>query len=438
MIGIHDVLIGCGGWALLLGLLFLGVPVGVALILVSFAGICVLQGFSQAVTLVSRAIFNTSITHLWSLIPLFVFMGYLANELRIGENLFQVASKWFGHVKGGLLVTTLVTSAGFGAVCGDNMAAGATMTSVCFPELRKYKYDESLSLAAISSGALLSFLIPPSLGFIIYGLLANVNIGALFLGGIFPGLICTGLYAITVYWLCSMKPTLGAPVERSSWKERIKSLSKAWVLFALVALIFGGMYSGIFTITEVGALSAFLVGMVGVLTRKIGFSSLLRAISATIDTVGMIFLLVAGAWCFAPFLSMTTLPQLLANVMAKWPVWAIILCILSFYFFGGMIFEAALLMIITIPLFMPVLQSANIDLLWLGVMIMVIVIASGITPPVGLVVYVVSGVASGMSSSVSSARVFRMCFVFLPSLCLCALLIYFFPWLATWLPNKIF
>lgn len=428
---VSPLIIGIIGWGVLLLLLFLEMPVGVALLLVSFGGIWYLRDLSSALHIIARVTYDTSITHLWSLIPLFVFMGMLAHEGGLGSDLFKTASKWFGGVRGGLAMTTTATAAGFSAVCGDNMAGAATMTSVCLPEMRKYRYDDNLSLATICAGGILSFLIPPSLGFIIYGLLANVNISALFLGGIFPGIICALLYMVVIYIICRIDPEKGPAAPKATWTEKLLSLRYTWGVLLLVFIVFGGIYSGFITVTEAGALGAFAALVVGLVKKQLNWQKFRRAALSSVQTTGMIFLLIIGAWAFAPFLSLTRIPATMVTFMGGWSPGFILLFVLAFFFFGGMIFDAAILMIITIPLFLPLWTAAGFDLIWFGVVLMLIVIVSGITPPVGLVVYIVSGMVPGASTG----AIFKAVSWFILPVLLCAGLVVAFPQIATFLPK---
>jgi len=428
---VSPIIIGIVGWVVLLLLLFLEMPAGMALLLVSFGGIWYLRDLPQAFHFIARATYDTSMTHLWSLIPLFVFMGLLANEGGLGSDLFKAASKWWGGFRGGMAMTTTATAAGFSAVCGDNIAGAATMTSVCLPEMRKYKYDDNLSLATICAGGILSFLIPPSLGFIIYGLLANVNISALFLGGVFPGIICAFLYMVVIYIICRIAPEKGPTAAKATWAERFSSLRYVWGVLLLVIIVFGGIFSGFITVTEAGALGAFAALVVGLIKGQLNWRRFRRAAMNSVQTVGMIFLLIIGAWSFAPFLSLTRIPTEMVALMGGWSPGFILLFVLAFFFLGGMIFEAAILMIITIPLLLPLWLAAGFDLVWFGVVLMLVVIVSGITPPVGFVVYVVSG----MVPEASSGAVFKSVIWFIPPVLLCAGLVVAFPQIATFLPN---
>jgi len=430
---VNPIIIGLIGWCVFLLLLFLEIPAGVALLLVGFGGIWCLRDLSSALHLIASVAYGTSMTHLWSLIPLFVFMGLLASEGELGLDLFSAASKWFGGVRGGLAMTTTATSAGFSAVCGDNIAGATTMTSVCLPAMRKYGYDDSFSLATVCSGGILSFLIPPSIGFIIYGLLVNVNISALFLGGVFPGIICALLYMVVIYIICRIDPSKGPAAPKATWTERFLSLRYVWGVLLLVIIVFGGIFSGFITVTEAGALGAFAALAVGLIKKKLNWQKFRRAILGSAQTVGMVFLLLIGAWVFAPFLSLTRIPAEMVAFMGGWSPWLILLSVLAFFFFGGMIFEAAILMIITIPLFLPLWIAAGFDLIWFGVVLMLVIIVSGITPPVGLIVYVVSA----MVPEASSGAVFKAVMWFIPPVLLCAGLVIIFPQIATFLPSII-
>jgi len=430
---VSPLIIGIIGWGILLLFLFLEMPVGVALFLVSFGGIWYLRDLDSALYIIARVTYDNSVTYLWSLIPLFVFMGMLAYEGGLGTDLFRAASKWLGGLRGGLAMTTTATAAGFSAVCGDNIAGAATMTSVCLPEMRKYHYDDNLSLATICAGGILSFLIPPSLGFIIYGLLANVNISALFIGGVFPGIILALLYMVVIYIICRIDPTKGPAAPKATWTERLSSFKYLWGVLLLVLIVFGGIYSGFITVTEAGALGAFAALVVGLIKRQLNWQKFRRAALSSVLTTGMIFLLIIGAWAFAPFLSLTRIPATMATLMGGWSPGLVLLFVLVFYFLGGMIFEAVILMIITIPLFLPLWTAAGFDLVWFGVVLMLMVIVSGITPPVGLIVYVVSG----MVPEASTGAVFKAVSWFILPVLLCAGLVVAFPQIATFLPNII-
>jgi C4-dicarboxylate transporter DctM subunit len=382
---VSPLIIGIIGWGILLLFLFLEMPVGVALFLVSFGGIWYLRDLDSALYIIARVTYDNSVTYLWSLIPLFVFMGMLAYEGGLGTDLFRAASKWLGGLRGGLAMTTTATAAGFSAVCGDNIAGAATMTSVCLPEMRKYHYDDNLSLATICAGGILSFLIPPSLGFIIYGLLANVNISALFIGGVFPGIILALLYMVVIYIICRIDPTKGPAAPKATWTERLSSFKYLWGVLLLVLIVFGGIYSGFITVTEAGALGAFAALVVGLIKRQLNWQKFRRAALSSVLTTGMIFLLIIGAWAFAPFLSLTRIPATMAAFM------------------GG----------------------------WSPGLVLLMVIVSGITPPVGLIVYVVSG----MVPEASTGAVFKAASWFIVPVLVCAGLVVAFPQIATFLPN---
>jgi tripartite ATP-independent transporter DctM subunit len=428
--GIDPSIIGLGGICLLLILLFLEMPVGIALFLVSFLGVSCIAGVPQACHIIARAIYDASSVHMWCLIPLFVLMGQFAFEAGTGSSLFRGARTWFGPLPGGLAMTTAATSAGFAAVCGDNIAGAVTMTSVCLPEMRKNNYDDSLSLASVCAGGILSFLIPPSLGFIIFGILANVNITSLFMGGVIPGIIIAILFMVVIYIICKRNPERGPSTAPTTWKEKFLALRYLWSVIVLILIVFGGIYTGIITVVEAGALGAFAALVIGLATRKIRWAGFKRAVMNTIKTTGMVFLLIAGAWSFAPFLSLSKIPMVVAGLMSGLHPLMIVICVLLFFFIGGMVFESAILMIITIPIFLPLWMAAGLDLVWFGVVLMVVVTISGITPPVGLIVYVVSGITGK-----SSGPIFKTATWFIVPALVCVVLLIIFPQLATFLPS---
>jgi tripartite ATP-independent transporter DctM subunit len=430
---LSPVIIGILGLVILLILIFLEMPVGIALIVVSFAGIWAIKDVSVALHLLGNVTYKTSVTYLWSLLPLFILMGQFALHGGLSADLFNAFFKWLGRRRGGLALATVGTSTAFGACCSDPLAASVTLTSVCLPEMRKYKYDDALSLASICVGALLSFLIPPSLGFIIYGILANVSISELFIAGVFPGILMAILYVVVIYIMCKINPRLGPVGPGVSWMERLKSLKRLWGVLLLIVIVFGGIYSGFISPTEAGALGAFAAFVIGIIKRKLNWKGFSTAILDTVASSGMIFLLLIGAWLFAPFLSYTRIPAMLINVVGAWSPNIVLLFVLAFFFLGGMIFDSVILMIITIPIFLPLWIVAGFDMVWFGVILIIIVVLGNITPPVGLVVYVVAGLVP----EVPITRIFKSILPFIPAVLIAIGLVIAFPQIALFLPNLI-
>jgi tripartite ATP-independent transporter DctM subunit len=428
---VSPLVIGVIGVIAFLVLFFLELPVGIALLLVGFIGIWAISGLPVALHVIGNVPYRTSITYVWSLIPLFVFMGQLAHSTGMGGDLFYVASKWLGHLRGGLAFTSVGTSAAFGAVCGDNIAAVVTMTTVCLPEMRKYNYDDSLSLGSICAGGLLSFLIPPSLGFIVYGILVNESIGDLFLAGTLPGILTALLYMVAIFIIGRVNPKLGPKGPRATWLERLTSIKELWGPVLLVLIVFGGIYSGFITPTEAGALGAFAVLVIGVARRKLSWEGFKHALVSTLDTTGMVFLLLLGAFTFSPFLALTTFPQALVDLMSGWSPWAVLAAILVFYFLSGLVFEPFILLVITAPLFLPLWLAAGFDMVWFGVVLMLIIVVGAVTPPVGLAVFVVGG----MVPEVSISRIFKGVAPFIPAILVSCALVVVFPQIALFLPN---
>lgn len=429
--GLDPVAVGIGALILMFILFFLEMPVGLSILLVAFIGTGLIKGFGTSLYVLANVPFKSSIVYVWSLIPLFVCMGQIAFHGGLGKDLFNAAYRLLGRLPGGLAITSVWTSAGFGAVCGDNIAAAVTMTSVCLPEMRKRNYDDTLSLGSICAGGLLSFLIPPSLGFIVYGILVNESISSLFIAGILPGILTTTLYMSTIIILCKINPKRGPRAPAIPWKERITSVRYLWGVAILVAIIFGGIYSGFITPSEAGALGAFSAIVIGIIKKTLGWTGFKKAIVSSLDTVGMIFLLLLGAWTFAPFLSLTTIPAMLVKGMVNWSPAAVMAFVMVFYFIGGLIFDSFILLIITIPVFSPIWAAVGFDMIWFGAVLMLMVVVGSITPPFGLIVYVVAG----MVPEVPISKIFKGVLPFIPCLLISVTLVIIFPQIATWLPS---
>ena len=425
------VTMGIIGIVILLVLFFMELPVGIAMLLVGFVGVWCIAGLPQAFHLLCSVPYKVSFEYLWSLIPLFVFMGQLSYYTGLSTDLFSVAFKWLGHFRGGMAMTTIGTSTGFGAVCGDNIAGAVTMTAVCLPEMRKHKYADTLSLGSICAGGILSFLIPPSLGFIMFGILADESIGTLFIAGIFPGILTALIYIVTIFIICRIDPKKGPAGPKFSWRERIVSLKNLWGMVLLVIIVFGGIYSGFISPTEAGALGAFAAIIVGLAKRRLTWKGFSDAILSSVETTGMVFLLLVGAFSFAPFLSLTRIPAVLVVLSSGWAPWLVLLFVLVFYFVGGLIFDSVVLMVITVPIFVPMWMAAGFNFVWLGVVVMLIVCLGAFTPPVGLVVYAVSG----MVPDAPVSDIFKGVLPFIPAVLVCIALVIVFPQIAMFLPN---
>lgn len=416
-------------------LLSLRMPIAFAMALVGLAGFTCLTSPTAAFRMVVSEIFSTLSSYSLSVIPMFVWMGFLAYYSGIGSNLYRFAYKLIGHLPGGLAIATQGTCALFGAVCGSNTATAATIGAIALPEMRKYGYDDSLSTASVAAGGALGILIPPSIIFIVYGISTEQSISRLFLAGILPGILLMLLYMGVIYLVTVNNPKLGPPGERASWKERLSALRGG--LFEVLAIFFlsiFGLFAGWFTPTEAGAVGAAGVLAVALLGKRLSWTDFMKSLADTTRTSAMILLLVAGAIIFGRFIALSRLPFVLATWAGSLslPPFFVILFILIIYFFLGCFIDALALILLTIPIFYPVVVDIlGYDPIWFGVIIVLVVAMGVITPPVGMNVYIIKGVARDIPLEV----IFKGIWPFLLALAVCFLLLIIFPQVATFLPS---
>jgi tripartite ATP-independent transporter DctM subunit len=425
--------IGVIGIILFFVLIFMGMPIGIVMAVLGFGGICFIRGTDAGLTAIATIPFAQASKYILCAVPLFILMGYLAGKTKLSQDAFDTANKWIGHLPGGLAISTVVACAVFGAVCGDAIAAAATMSTVALPEMRRYKYSDRLSLGCIVAGGNLSFLIPPSLAFIIYAVLTEESIGKLFTAGILPGILMTALFAITIFIQCRLNPSLVAPAPRSSWKERLVSLKLVVGFAALILLVLGGIYGGIFTPTEAGAAGVFGAAVLGLINRRLTWQGISDSFRGTASMTGRIFVLIIGAMIFSRFLTATEIPLLLANSIAHLalPPYVVLAIILVVYIVIGFVVDVMSIIMIVAPMLHPLLVGIGFDPYLIGVLTVITVIMGGISPPFGIVVFAIGGVVK----EVPLFTIFRGALPFLGAMFVCLVLVVAFPQIALLLPR---
>jgi tripartite ATP-independent transporter DctM subunit len=416
-------------------LIALKMPIAYAMALVGFTGFAYLTTMPAAFALVSTELFSAFANYSLSVIPMFIWMGFLAYHAGIGARLYNLAYKLVGHLPGGLAIATQATCALFGAVCGSNTATAATIGAIALPEMQKYKYDLSLSTASVAAGGALGVLIPPSVIFIVYGIAAEQSVGKLFLAGIIPGLLLMFLYMLAIYLVARRRPELGPPGPKFGWLERLKALRGGlFEVLVIFAISLGGLFAGWFTPTEAGAVGVAGVVLVTALKGGLTLEMIKKSLADTTRTTAMIMLLVASAIIFGRFIAISRIPFAMADWAAALdlPAFAVIALILLIYLVLGCFIDALALILLTIPIFLPVAVTVlGYDPIWFGVIIVMVVAMGVITPPVGMNVYIVKGVAK----MVPLELIFKGVWPFLIAIVVCLVLLISFPQLATFLPS---
>ena len=423
---------GIYGFIVLVALMFLKIPVGFVMALVGLLGFAFLVSWDAALNLMAQdfsAIFGS---YNLTVIPLFVLMGQLAHHSGMSGRLFHAAYRFLGTLPGGLAVATIGACAGFSAICGSTSATAATMAAVALPEMKKYNYDPALATGVVAAGGSLGILIPPSTIFIVYGIMTEQSVGKLFLAGVMPGILMTILFIVTVFIWTWNRPDLAMPGARFTLREKIASLAGVVETLILFVAVMGGLFIGFFTPTEAAAIGAFGTLLIAVVGRHLSWKGFAQSLVETTRVSCMILVIVAGATVFGHFLAVTRIPFDVGNwVMGlQMPPWAVMGLIILVYLLLGCLMDSLAMIMLTIPIFFPVITALGYDPIWFGVIIVLVTGMGVITPPVGINVYVVAGVARDVPLHV----IFRGALRLLAAQVVTAILLILFPQIALWLP----
>ena len=401
------------GFAAVLALVLLRMPIAFAMGLVGMVGYMYLNSFRGAVSMVGRLIIDTAQDYGLSVVPLFILMGLFVNKGGLSRELYQVSYAFLGHLRGGLAMATICACAGFSAICGSSLATAATMSKVAMPQMRKYNYDDGLSTASIAAGGTLGILIPPSVILVIYGLLTETSIGKLFLAGVIPGLIGVLFYLFAVRFTVMRNPEAGPAGERTDWRNRLKALRGVWAVVLLFFLVIGGLYGALnfwpinltFSPTEaagMGATGAFLIAL---FRGSLSVRETFEVLKETAYTAASLFAVLIGAWVFSNFVNLAGLPEGLRDLVQAYSVSpaVVMLMIILVYLALGCVFESLSMLLLTVPIFFPLVVGLGYDPVWFGIVVVVVTEISLITPPVGLNVFVLKGVIP----DVTTGTIFR-------------------------------
>jgi len=430
------VIVGVIGLAILLLLLSIRLPVGFTMALVGLSGFIYLVSPEGGLTMAARACWDQFNSYSFSVIPLFILMGQFAFSSGISRRLYKSAHNWLGHMRGGLAMATIGACAGFAAVCGSSTATAATMGAVALPEMRRYKYDPALATGSIAAGGSMGILIPPSVILIVYGIMTEQSIGKLFAAGFLPGILEALLYISTISIICRLNPGLGPRGPRSPFKEKVIGLWGGTAeTLAIFIFVIGGLFVGWFTPTEAGGVGAFAVLALSVATRRLSWKGFTESVYTATGTTAMILIIVVGAIIFNKFVAVTRVPFALANwvVGLDLPPLVVMGLIILVYLIGGCFMDALGLILLTVPIFFPVAMSLGFDPIWFGIIITRVTEIGVITPPVGMNVYVIKGVAT----DVPLVTIFRGIIPFLMADIVSVMLLLFIPQIALFLPSII-
>jgi len=420
---------------LMLLLFLLEMPVGFAMALVGLGGMWYVLSPTAALSTLGTEIWETFANYGLTVIPMFILMGQICFYSGVNESLYKTAYTWMGRIRGGLAMATVMACAGFAAICGSNTATAATMTSVALPQMKKYGYQPILSTASVACGSTLGVVIPPSVVLMVYGIYTEQSIGKLFWGSTIPGLIMTFLFCVTIFLMCVARPEWGPSGEKTSWVDKIRAIPGAFEMIVLFTLIMGGLYSGAYTPTEAGAAGAFFAVVLGLLRRKLTWKGFVASVIDTLKISCMIIIIVAGAVIFGRFLTVSGLPFQITAYAASLavPPWVIMSVILIVYGIAGCVMDALGFLLVSIPIFFPLVTHMGYDPIWFGCTLTVVTTMGAITPPVGISVYVVAG----MNKDIPMGTIFKGVLYFIPAYIITIILLLGYPEIALFLPSLV-
>jgi tripartite ATP-independent transporter DctM subunit len=426
-------MIGMIGIILLLVLFLVRVPVAVSLLLVGMGGLVVIKGWDAAFVQLGTTPFSTSSSYSLSVVPLFILMGMFLSYSGFGKDLYTAVDAWIGHVRGGLAITTIGTSALFAAISGSVNATTATMARIALPEMDQYKYDKKLSTSCVAAGGTLGILIPPSVILVLYGILTMEPIGKLLIAGLVPGILQMALFMLVIYVMVLRKPGIAPVTGKKPFKVKVKSLNSIWPFLLIFLVSIGGIYYGFFTPTEAGGIGAFGAFLLAVLTKRLSWADFKSSLNETTRLTAMIFFILIGADIFSKFLALSRIPVAITQYVSNLdlPVMVILFFILVVYMVLGMFLEGIAIFVLTLPVVYPLITMMGFDGIWFGVIMILVMNIGLLTPPLGLSVYVISGVAK----DIPIQKIFRGVMPMLLMMILCLALLIIFPQIATFLPD---
>jgi tripartite ATP-independent transporter DctM subunit len=427
-----DILIGITGLLVLLALFSTGIELGFAMAIVGFIGFSLIVNFQAGMNLVAKDFFDVFSSYGYTVIPLFILMGQVAFNAGIAKRLYDAAYRFMGHIPGGLAMATVAGATVFKAICGSSPATAATFASVAVPEMDRYGYDRRLSTGVVATVGTLGILIPPSVTLIVFGVITQQSIGRLFLAGLIPGLLIAACFILVIAVWCRINPNLGPHGERSSWRQRARSLPECVYLVAIFLLMIGGLMKGVFTPTEAGSVGTVAVIVLALIQRDLKTKTFFKSVDESLRTACMVLILLAGSTVLGHFLAVTRIPMIAADWVTALPLnrYAIMLVISLIYLVGGSFIDDLAFMVLATPIFYPAVLKLGFDPLWFGMVVGITVMIGVVIPPVAINVFVVKNI-----TKVPFGTIYRGVYPFLLALLLVAVLLFVFPGMATFLPN---
>jgi tripartite ATP-independent transporter DctM subunit len=429
---VTEALIGLG---LMMALALLRVPIAVSMGVIGFLGVAYLRdwNFAPAFAMVQTKVYETGRNYTLSVVPLFILMGNLVTRAGMSQELFRAAYVFIGHLRGGLAMATVVACAGFGAICGSSIATAATMAKVAYPAMKRLGYSDALSTGAIASGGTLGILIPPSTLMVIYGVMTETSIGKLFAAGVLPGILATFLLCMAVLWITWRDPAAGPRGERSTWGQRLTALKGIWAVAGLFIVVMGGIYGGVFTATEGAGIGAFGALCFAVARRTLTWRTLFDALAESGRTTAMLFTILIGALMFAEFVNYTSMPGDLKHLVTSMnlsPI-MVVAAICVIYVLLGTAMEELSMILLTVPVFFPLITHLGFDPIWFGVLIVVVVEIGLISPPVGMNLFVLNA----LLPQVPTRTIFRGVLPFMLADVVRLAILIAFPVISLYLPS---
>jgi C4-dicarboxylate transporter, DctM subunit len=426
--------VAVAGFVALLVLMLLRVPVGMAMGLVGVTGFGWLVGGTPALKLVGQTSMRTVTDYTFGIIPMFLLMGAFVSNSGMSRELFGAANAFLGHLRGGLGIATIAACGGFAAISGSSVATAATFSTVAYPEMRRYGYPQSFATGTIAAGGTLGAMLPPSTVLAVYGLITEQDIGKLFIAGIIPGVIAGAMYMATIALFGLVRPKFLPRGRRSSWAERLESLRSVWATLILFAFVVGGLYGGLFTPTEAGAMGAGGAFLIGVARRRLSRADIRRSLLQATRTAAAVFTVLIGALLFGYFLTVTQTPQKVTQLLTSLGLgrYGVLMLIMTMYLVLGCLMDALAMIILTIPIIFPVIRQLGFDPIWFGVIIVMTVELGLIHPPVGMNMFVIKSVIE----EVKISTIFYGVIPFIITDLVRLALLVSFPILATYLPSR--